>query len=532
MAKVAVNFGLVFEPPEWDYETTIDDLNDEITEELNASNENWANVLQAFTPEELLFLRWQMCWKAMAREKQLPPPEFQSGDKTIWGIRSGRGFGKTLCAANWLGGEACRIPGSYAVIAPTHDDVRYTCFEGPTGLLSCIPPQLIVSQNSSLPMLTVKTLGGGVSVIRGFAGDVPERLRGPQHHKIWCDEIASWKYPQDAWDMLMFGLRLGHLPQVLWTGTPKPTPFIRKLVDDPRGVCVVGSTYENAENLTDVFYENVAKYEGTKIGRQELYGEVLDPEEEGFVKRSQWRLWPSSRPLPKFDYIVYSLDTAFKERNFDKKKLESDPTACSVWGVFNIRRFGQVEKHVMLLDAWEDYLGLPALIKRVKQEQKLTYGAADDRRFDSPLVGKRKGKGKAIDLILIEEKGSGISLMQSLAAENILSQGYNPGNEDKLTRLHVVSPLFANGRVWAVESDVNPSEFRTWAQPLVSQVCSYIGPGSTEHDDLLDTTTQALRLVSEKFFGPFTIKRDPQEEKRQAALDEQRKRKARRNPYG
>lgn len=533
-ATISVNFGLVHAPAEFEYDMDINDLADEITEELDAANEDWEDVFNSFTVEELLFLRWQICWKAMARVKQLPPPEFLSGEKTIWGLRSGRGFGKTLCAANWLGTEACTTSGHYAVIAPTHDDVRYTCFEGPTGLLSCIPPQLIVSQNSSLPMLTVRALDGGISVIRGFAGDTPERLRGPQHHKIWCDEIASWKYPQDAWDNLMFGLRLGETPQVLWTGTPKPTPFIRKLQEEKRGVVVVGSTYENQENLTDVFYENVAKYEGTKIGRQELYGEVLDPEEEGFVKRSQWRLWPAQRPLPKFQYIIYSLDTAFKERTYDKKKMESDPTACSVWGVFNIKRFGQTEKHVMLLDCWEDYLGLPALIKRVKKERKITYGDRDEPLMRPKIIDPKHRAGhtgRKIDLILIEEKGSGISLRQSLATENILTEGYNPGHEDKLTRLHVVSPLYANGRVWAVESNVNPGQFRTWADPLISQVCSYVGPGSTEHDDLLDTTTQALRLLMEKFFGPFTIKIDPEEEKRKRALEEQKRRKRKRNPY-
>lgn len=531
MATIAVNFGLVHAPPEFDYTTTIDDLSDDITSTLDAANEDWVNVLSAFSEEELQFLRWQMCWKAMARKKQLPPAAFVSGIKTIWGIRSGRGFGKTLCAANWLGTEACTIPGHYAVIAPTHDDVRYTCFEGPTGLLACIPPQLIVSQNSSLPMLT---LWNG-SIIRGFAGDTPERLRGPQHNKIWCDEIASWKYPQDAWDNLMFGLRLGELPQVLWTGTPKPTPFIRKLVEEKRGTVVVGSTYENAENLTDIFYENVAKYEGTKIGRQELYGEVLDPEEEGFVRRSQWKLWPSKRPLPRFEYIILSLDTAFKERNFDKKKLQSDPTAGSVWGVFSIRRFGQIEKHVMLLDCWEDYLGLPALVKRVKREKEFTYGDQDEPHIIAHIKPKKERaghQGRKPDLILIEEKGSGISLRQSLATENILTHGYNPGKEDKLTRLHVVSPLFAHGRVWAVESDANKDDFRTWAEPLVSQVCSYIGPGSTEHDDLLDTTTQALRLIMEKFFGSFTIKENPVEKKRAAAREEQKRRKKRKNPYG
>jgi len=530
-ALISVNFGLVHAPAEFNYDTTIDDLASEITDHLDAANEDWEDTLASFTEEELLYLRWQICWRAMARQKQLPPQEFRQGIKTIWGIRSGRGFGKTLAAANWLGTEACTIAGHYAVIAPTHDDVRYTCFEGPTGLLACVPPQLIASQNVALPMIT---LWNG-SIIRGFAADTPERLRGPQHHKIWCDEIASWKYAQDAWDNLMFGLRLGDLPQVLWTGTPKPTPFIRKLVEEKRSVVVVGSTYENADNLTDIFYENVAKYEGTKIGRQELHGEVLDPEEEGFVKRSQWRLWPSGRPLPKFEYIVMSLDTAFKERTYDKKKMKSDPTACSVWGVFSIKRKGHIEKHVMMLDCWEDYLGLPALIKRVKRERKFTYGDADEPLVRAAIQARGQvagHQGRKVDLILIEEKSSGISLRQSLAAENILTDGYNPGNEDKLTRLHIVSPMFAHGRIWAVESDKNSGTFRTWADPLISQVCSYIGPGSTEHDDLLDTTTQALRLLMEKFFGAFTVKRNITQERRERARDEERRRKRRRNPYG
>ena len=294
---------------------------DDLPKEL----QDYKTSLLQFSEEELHFLRWRMMWKSMARQKQLPPKEFEEFEKTIWGIRSGRGFGKTLCAANWLGGRACSAPGLYAVVAPTHDDVRYTCFEGPTGLYSVIPQILIADTNAGLPSLT---LWNG-TFIRGFAGDTPERLRGPQHHAAWCDEIASWKYPQDAWDNLWFGLRLGTNPQVVWTGTPKPTPFMRRLVKDPHSVTVVGSTYENRENLTKNFFQNVEKYEGTKVGRQELWGEILDPEEEGVVKRSWWRRWPVDKKLPTFKAIVMSLDTAFSERSHDKKKQENDPTACS-----------------------------------------------------------------------------------------------------------------------------------------------------------------------------------------------------------
>src|SRR5690606_6127505 len=153
------------------------------------------------------------------------------------------------------------------------------------------------------------------------------------------------------------GLRLGPHPQLLVTGTPKPSPFIRDLVKRKDVVDVVGSTYENRENLTKSYFVNVAKYEGTKIGRQEIHGEVLDPEESGFVKRSQWTTWPAIRPLPSFHYVVISLDTAFTEDTHDKKKQENDPTACTVWGLFTHPMGAKGKKNIMLLDAWEDWLG-------------------------------------------------------------------------------------------------------------------------------------------------------------------------------
>ncbi len=529
MPVVTLNFGLVHHPPSFNYDFSFEDLDEEIQQQLP---ENTAEVIQLFSEEELHLLRWRMCWQAMARRKQLPPPEFLRMEKMIWGIRSGRGFGKTLAAANWLGVCACEFPSFYAVISPTHDDVRYTCFEGPTGLHSVIPPQLIADKNLSLPSIT---LWNG-SIIRGFAGDTPERLRGPQHAKIWADEIASWKYPQDAWDNMMFGLRLGDEPQICWTGTPKPTPFVRRLQAEKSSVVVVGSTYENRENLTNFFYENVSKYEGTKVGRQEIHGEVLDPEEEGFVKRSQWRVWPKDKPIPKLDFVVMSLDTAFTERQHDKKRQENDPTACSVWGVFSVpRRDKPAMKHVLLLDCWEDWLGFPQLIRRVKKEMILTYGDADEPLLKPQVIAKKhraRHQGRKVDLILIEEKASGKSLMQQLADENILTHGYNPGNNDKLTRLHYVSPIYAAGRVWALESSVSdqPGTFATWADPLVSQVCSYVGEGSIERDDLLDTTTQALRLIMDKFFGPFTVKENDVE---RARLEAKRaaERRAKRNPY-
>ena len=134
---------------------------------------------------------------------------------------------------------------------------------------------------------------------------------------------------------------------------------------------------------------------------------------------------------------------------------------------------------------------------------------------------------------MIEEKASGISLRQQLLEENILTHGYNPGNEDKLTRLHYVSPMFAAGRIWAVESEINPGNFKTWADPLISQVCSYVGTGSIERDDLLDSATQGLRLLMDKFFGPFTVV-DTTEDREQARAREiaERRLSKKENPYG
>lgn len=490
-------------------------------------------ILEDMSREDLLLIRWVISWKQMARKKQLPPEEFVNFVKMIWGIRSGRGFGKTLCAANWLGLRAAQEKGDYAAVAPTHDDVKLTCFEGPTGLMSVIPAGLIAGFNKSQPSITLRN----GSFIRGFAGDTPERLRGPNLSAVWCDEIASWRSPQEAWDNIMFALRVGEHPQLVWTGTPKPTPFVRALQKHPNSIVVVGSTYENKENLTDFFFDNVAKYKGTKVGRQELYGEVLDPEEEGFVKRSQWRLWPHDRPIPQLDFLVMSLDTAFTERQHDKKKQENDPTACSVWGIFSVARKGKPPvKHVLLLDAWEDWLGFPELVSRVKKERVFTYGDRDEpllKPTSVPRAQRARHQGRKIDIILIEEKASGKSLMQQLANENVMTHGYNPGNNDKLTRLHYVSPMFAAGRVWAMESSLSDhtGKFVTWSDPLISQICSYVGVGSTDRDDLLDTTTQALRFLMDKFFGPFTV-RDNSED--QARLEAKRvaERKNKRNPYG
>lgn len=464
--------------------------------------------LESMTREELVVLKWRLEWQQKARPKQLAPGWTGSSNGTdstwaSWGIMSGRGFGKTLTGANWMGLEAASCPATYnAVIAPTRDDVRYTCFEGETGLMNVIPQILIADYNKS--DLIIYLWNG--SLIRGFGSEKPERLRGPQHHKVWCDELAAWQYAKLCWDMMQFGLRLGKNTQVVWTTTPKPVPIIKARVTEANATHIVtgGHTNENRANLSEKFFNEVAKYEGTQMGRQELAGELIDPEESGIVKRSQWRLWPHDKPLPRFEHIVYSLDTAFTERTFDTEEKEPDPTACIVWGMF-VK--GGVY-HVMVLDAWDDFLGFPKLVEHVRDDMKITYGEVDIPLLQQSVIPSRYTPnpvrtGKPIDVLLIEDKGSGISLRQTLAMENVFMEPYNPGKADKLSRLHTVTPMFAHGRVWAVESESNLGQPKSWMDPAISEICSYHGPGTTDNDDYVDACTQALRYFMNKFIETF-----------------------------
>ncbi len=203
-----------------------------------------------------------------ARPTQRPP----QGDWRTWLILAGRGWGKTRTGAEWIRSlrhSAARI----AIIAPTFADARDTCIEGESGLRAICRDGEIVKWNRSIGELEFDT---GAKV-RLFSGDRPDRLRGPQHHAIWVDELAAFQYPQAAWDMAMFGLRLGDNPRAIVTTTPRPIPIIKQLLASVTTCITRGSTYENRENLAPAFFDQiVSKYEGTRLGRQELNAELID----------------------------------------------------------------------------------------------------------------------------------------------------------------------------------------------------------------------------------------------------------------
>lgn len=218
------------------------------------------------TPDEARHLLYD--WQFWARPKQLPP----SWDWRTWLVLAGRGFGKSRTITEWAKAQAHAMPGSRgAIVAATAADARDVVVEGESGILAISPPWFKPKYEPSKRRLTWPN--GTVATV--FSADEPDRLRGPQHHWAICDELAAWRYP-DAWDMLMFGLRLGDSPQCAVATTPRPTPLIRQLLEDPTVAVTRGSTYENRGNLAAPFLAQIIrKYEGTRLGRQELLAELL-----------------------------------------------------------------------------------------------------------------------------------------------------------------------------------------------------------------------------------------------------------------
>ncbi len=222
-------------------------------------------------------------WLKTARKKQLAP----EGEYLIWLVMAGRGFGKTRCGAEDIALYAMRNPNvSCAVVAPTHGDLRRVCFGGESGLLSVIPKECFLKSNDqkgySSSVSEIRLWNG--SKITGYAAQEPDRLRGPQFHRAWCDEIAAWRYPE-AFDQLMFGLRLGQNPQCVITTTPKPNKIIKDLVKRDDVHITTGSTFKNAENLAESALKMLKeRYEGTNLGRQELYAEIIESYEGALWK--------------------------------------------------------------------------------------------------------------------------------------------------------------------------------------------------------------------------------------------------------
>jgi phage terminase large subunit-like protein len=247
-------------------------------------------------------------WEDKARPEQKPPTD---RDWTVWLYLAGRGAGKTRSCAEWLAWKAIEKPGTRtAIIARTFADARDTCAEGESGILTILRQyDQLRTWNRSLGEIILKN----GSRIKLFSAEEPDRLRGPQHEYIWCDELAAWQY-SDAWDQAQFGLRLGQKPQVVIATTPRPTKLLKRIMTDANTTISRGTTYDNLTNLAPTVATAIlAKYEGTRLGRQELYGEIID-EVEGALWRGAdidaYRVEPSTVGLADGSRGVASLSPA------------------------------------------------------------------------------------------------------------------------------------------------------------------------------------------------------------------------------
>lgn len=224
-------------------------------------------TLSEMSPEALASLKHD--WNFWSRPNQRAP----EGLWTTWLVLAGRGFGKTRMGAEWVREVARKYPGCrIALVAETAADARDVMIKGDSGLLNTDP---LLTEDCWSPTNRCLTWPNG-SKAWCYNATEPDQLRGPQHHFGWVDELAKFRYAQDIWDQLMFGLRLGEHPQVLVTTTPRPLEIIKKLMADPSTYTTRGSTLDNKDNLAASTVQYLYdRYKNTRLGRQELEGEVL-----------------------------------------------------------------------------------------------------------------------------------------------------------------------------------------------------------------------------------------------------------------
>jgi phage terminase large subunit-like protein len=274
-------------------------------------------ILSSFSDAEAEALLYD--WPLWARDKQLPP----DGDWAYWLILAGRGFGKTRTGAETV--RAWVESGTYRrvhLIAPTAADARDVMVEGESGLLAIAPNWNRPDYEPSKRRVTWKN--GATATV--FSAEEPDRLRGPQCEAMWCDEPASWRYPE-TWDSAVMGMRLGSRPRAVVTGTPKPVKLIKDLMNNPQCAVTRGSTYENLNNLAPTFKAQIlSRYEGTRVGRQELHAEILEDAEGALWRRDELEAHRVTQH-PALTRIVVAVDPAISSNS------ESNETGIIVAGL-------------------------------------------------------------------------------------------------------------------------------------------------------------------------------------------------------
>jgi phage terminase large subunit-like protein len=357
---------------------------------------------------------------------------------------AGRGAGKTRTAAEWLAWKAISNEGTrWAIVAPTHADARDTCVEGESGILNILKEYGVLKDyNRSISEIFLTNR----SRIKLFSGEEPDRLRGPQFHGGWFDELAAFKRA-DAWDQYQFGARLGQHPQTIITTTPRPTKLIKDLVDREGVKVVRGSTFDNAKNLAaSALAELKLRYENTRLGRQELYGEILDTVEGALWTREMIER-ARVTDIPPLIRIVVAIDPAVTNN------ADSDETGIVAAGITSDNHYYVLSDKSLRAspDAW------------ARQAVNLYHDLGADK-----IIAETNNGGDMVTL-LIKQVDASAPVKKVVATRG------------KQLRAEPISSLYEQGRV----------HHHGYFAELETQMCEWT-PISNESPDRLDALVWAI----------------------------------------
>lgn len=387
-------------------------------------------------------------WAKHARPNQVTPP----GTWRYWLILAGRGFGKTRTGAEQVRLWVKAYP-YVNLIGATSDDARDIMVEGESGILAICPPDERPKYIANKRQL--QWPNGAKSLI--FTADEPERLRGKQHMKLWLDEFAAWRYPE-SWDQAKFGLRLGDNPQAVITTTPKPTKALKELATDPHTIITRGNTHENAANLAPAFLDAIVrKYEGTRLGRQELNAELLDDNPGALWKRSAIEDLRVKEP-PALKRIVIAIDPAATSNP------DSDETGIIV-AALGSDSHGYVLADVSLRGTPEEWA-------------RVTVNAYHEWKADR-IIGETNNGGEMVETVI------------RMVDRNIPFTAVH-ASRGKITRAEPISALYEQGKCHHVGS----------FPVLEDQMCDYDAKTTKYSPDRMDALVWAFtELMTEASVG-------------------------------
>lgn len=357
-------------------------------------------------------------WLATARPDQLPA--MSDEDWSVWLFLAGRGAGKTRAGAEWCFWETAVRPDTrIGIIAPTNGDLRKVCFEGESGLLNVIPEKIIQSYNRSFHEI-VLTNG---SRITGATSTEPDRIRGSQFHGVWLDEVSSFDNWEDTWSNTVLANRLGVHPRFVISTTPKPLSYLRTLASDPMTRVMRASTYANAQNLAaSAISEFTRLYAGTRLGRQELLGELLGDIEGNLISLSfiQRPEQPNAPELgsANFKRIVVAVDPSGSH----KATVGNDE--C---GIIIAAQFNEPNDNAIVLD------DLSAKLSPAEWAQR-----AIDAYYD----------WQADEIVIETNFGGDMALNTITGLDNNVKVRKVTASRGKLIRLEPVANLYEQRRIW------------------------------------------------------------------------------------